>query len=84
MRRSSLSILRKSFSRDYRLELSRRMRRTRGLSIPSQRVIRLSLSHLKKLGWETLEATLRHEMVHCWLFLEGQALGDITQSLRLS
>ncbi|WP_176226183.1 hypothetical protein [Candidatus Hakubella thermalkaliphila] len=35
----------------------------------------LSLSHLKKLGWDTLEATLRHEMVHCWLFLEGQALG---------
>jgi len=51
------------------------MRRTRGLSIASQKVIRLSLSHLKELGWEVMEATLRHEIPHFWLFLERQALG---------
>lgn len=70
-----LKHFRGELSRDYRLELSRRMRRTQGLSIPSQRIIRLSLSHLKELGWETMEATLRHEMVHCWLFERGRPWG---------
>lgn len=70
-----LKHFRGELSRDYRLELSRRMKRTQGLSIPSQRVIRLSLPHLKELGWEALEATLRHEMVHCWLFERGRPWG---------
>jgi len=65
----------KELSRNYRLELSRRMRKTQGLSLPSQKVIRLSLSHLKEAGWEALEATLRHEMVHCWLFERGRPWG---------
>jgi predicted SprT family Zn-dependent metalloprotease len=59
----------------FKKELSRRMRKTQGLSIPSQKVIRLSLPHLKELGWEALEATLRHEMVHCWLFERGRPWG---------
>jgi predicted SprT family Zn-dependent metalloprotease len=73
--RIQLKHFKKELSRDYRLELSRRMRKTQGLSIPSQKVIRLSLSHLKELGWEALEATLRHEMVHCWLFERGRPWG---------
>ena len=61
--------------RNYRIELSGRMKRLYGIAIPSKQVIRLAFSFLKSGDWEGLDRTLKHEMVHCWLYQRGRPWG---------
>lgn len=55
----------------YRFQISRRMRKTRGSVLPGKGIIRLS--HPLLLGRDISETTLKHEMVHLWLYERGRA-----------
>ena len=60
---------------NYRIELSRRMKRLHGIASPSKKVIRLAFYFLKSGDWEGLDKTLKHEMVHCWFYQRGRPWG---------
>lgn len=63
----------------YEFQLSRKMKGTRASVLPDRGLIRFSCSHL--LGnddsepVEPIEATLKHEMVHLWLYERGRPWG---------
>jgi len=59
----------------YRIELSRRLKRFLGRACPKRKLIRISLHHLQKRDWENLEDTLKHEMLHCFLYERGYPMG---------
>ena len=56
----------------YEFQLSRRMKTTRASVLPDRGLIKFSRSHL--LGGDA-EATLKHEMVHLWLYERGRPWG---------
>lgn len=56
----------------YEFQLSTRMKTTRASVLPDRGLIRFSRSHL--LGGDA-EATLKHEMVHLWLYERGRPWG---------
>lgn len=59
--------------RRYELQLTRRMKSTKAKALPDKRLIRFSRSHL--LNDDDVEATLKHEMVHLWLYERGRSWG---------
>ena len=59
----------------YRIELSRRLERSLGLVYPERKLIRISLRHLEKRDWQNLEDTLKHEMLHCFLYERRYPMG---------
>lgn len=61
--------------RKYQITFSKNMRKTYGRAFPEKKAIYLSLKHLREKGWEEVEQTLKHEMVHCWLYEKGRPLG---------
>ena len=56
--------------RKYRFRLSRGLRRSRSKVMPSKRLIIFSLRH--RLNDDSIEAMLKHEMVHLWLYERGR------------
>jgi len=59
----------------YRIQLSRHLKRYLGMAYPKRKLINLSLYHLEKRGWQNLEDTLKHEMLHCFLYERGYPMG---------
>lgn len=57
----------------YEFQLSRRMKSTRASVLPDRGLIRFSRSHLS--SGDDIEATLKHEMVHLWLYERGRPWG---------
>jgi len=60
--------------KDYQVELSTPLRRYLGKASPKRKLIRLSLYHLEKRNWQNLEDTLKHEMLHLYLYEKGYPL----------
>jgi len=61
--------------RKYQIIFSRRMKTTYGRVSLEKKIIYLSINALKEKGWQELEKTLKHEMVHCWLYEKGKSWG---------
>ena len=59
----------------YRIELSRRLKRFLAVAHPKRKFIRVSFHPLKKGDWQNLEDTLKHEMLHCFLYERGYPMG---------
>jgi len=59
----------------YRIELSRRLKRFLAVAYPKRKLIRISLHYLEKRDWQNLEDTLKHEMLHCFLYERGYPMG---------
>lgn len=59
----------------YEFQLSTRMKTTRASVLPDRGLIRFSRSHLLSGDDEPIEATLKHEMVHLWLYERGRLWG---------
>lgn len=57
----------------YRLQLSGRMKGSKAKVLPAKGLIRFSRSYL--LDGTNVEATLKHEMVHLWLYERGRPWG---------
>ncbi len=62
-------------SRGYEVTFTRRMKTTEGTALPEKKKIFLSMTELGKSGWSETEETLKHEMVHCWLYEKGRPWG---------
>ena len=54
-------------TKKYQIIFSKRMKTTDGRALPTKKTILLSMRQLRESGWEEVEKTLKHEMVHCWL-----------------
>jgi len=61
--------------RGYNIQLSKRLKRNLGIAYPKKKLIRLSLYQLEKRNWQNLEDTLKHEMLHCFLYKRGYPMG---------
>ena len=61
--------------RKYQIIFSRRMKTTYGRVSLEKKIIYLSINALKEKGWLELGKTLKHEMVHCWLYEKGKSWG---------
>jgi len=59
----------------YQIIFSKRMKKVLGRAFPKKKVILLSTAKLKESGWEEVEKTLKHEMIHCWLYERGRPWG---------
>ena len=59
----------------YRIVFSKQMKTTQGTALPQKKIIFLSMAGIDRSGWEGVEATLKHEMVHCWLYERGKPWG---------
>lgn len=59
----------------YRIELSRRLKRSSGVAYPKKKLIRVSLHYLEKGKWRNLENMLKHEMLHCFLYEREYPMG---------
>lgn len=61
--------------RDYKIQLSRRMETTVGKALLIKGIICISSRFLEASDWLELDETLKHEMVHCWLYEKGKPWG---------
>lgn len=61
--------------RDYSIQLNKRMNITYGRVFPSKGRILLSYRFLERGDWLQSDKTLKHEMVHCWLYEKGKPWG---------
>ena len=59
----------------YEIVFSRQMKTTQGTALPHKKIIFLSMVGLDQSGWKGVEETLKHEMIHCWLYEEGRPWG---------
>lgn len=59
----------------YEIVFSKQMRSTQGTALPQKKIIFLSMAEIEKSDWGVVEETLKHEMVHCWLYEKGKAWG---------
>lgn len=62
--------------RKYEIVFSKRMKTTQGTASPQKKIIFLSMAEIEKSDWEAVEKTLKHEMVHCWLYKKPETLGS--------
>jgi len=67
----------------YRIGLSRRFKRLLGRAYPKKKLIRISLYYLEKRDWQNLEDTLKHEMLHCFLYEKGYPMGHSLKFKRM-
>jgi len=59
----------------YEIVFSKRMKSTHGTALPQKKTIFLSMLRLEGSSWKEVEETLKHEMVHCWLYEKGSNWG---------
>jgi len=59
----------------YQIIFSKQMKTTKGTALPQKKTIFLSMAGLGESGWKGAEETLKHEMVHCWLYEKHRPWG---------
>lgn len=59
--------------RGYEFQFTGRMKRVKAMVLPSKRLVKFSRFYL--LGGGDVESTLKHEMVHIWLYERGRPWG---------
>ena len=59
----------------YEIVFSKQMKSTQGTALPQKKIIFLSMVELNLSGWKGAEETLKHEMIHCWLYEKQKPWG---------
>ena len=59
----------------YQIRFGKPMKGAYGRALAKKKIIFLSIAQFRQSGWEEIEKTLKHEMVHCWLYEKGRAWG---------